>query len=292
MSNFNIGLLGFSGRVGSALIGPLLEAHRDGKINLIILHRVTSDLSKIPFEVAVEKRVVELIEAGMEGLINAVEVLDVLISTISGPGFTSQKYLVDALASSKRLKTFIPSDFGVSWTEEESSNPVLPFIKLKTQVVHRALELGIPVTNVRLPLFDELVLGYGKLGMDVKKNKVEVYRNSLINPLRITTLPYLAYALTQLIQSPSLIANRTITLYDHSPTGKEIIDVLTKIHGYPTEVTEYTEERYEADLGEMRAAIGAAAWKRWGDGVWGEEEKVEVDGWHGESFEELVRKYI
>ncbi|KAK6902858.1 hypothetical protein I203_108118 [Kwoniella mangroviensis CBS 8507] len=295
MSKINVGLFGFTGTVGSAVLSPLIDAHKDDKINLIILHRESSDLSKIPSNANVEKRLVYLDESGVEKTKSAVGDLDVVISTVSGGGIASQTYLVKSLEGSQKLKTFIPSDFGVNWTKKEYETPSLAPIAQKEDIVKLAKESNVPTTSVRVGIFDLFFLGYKFLGTDVKNNKVEVYRDALKYQLRITSLGYLGYALSQLVQSPSKIANKTITLYDYAPTGQEIVDILSKINNKPADVVEYTDERYEEDQKDTFAAIAAGIRKRWGTNEWnneeGQVEKVEVEGWKGESLGELVKRY-
>ncbi|WWD10219.1 hypothetical protein V865_008353 [Kwoniella europaea PYCC6329] len=296
MSKINVGLFGFTGTVGSAVLSPLIDAHKDDKINLIILHRESSDLSKIPSDANVEKRLVYLDESGVKKTKSVVGDLDVVISTVSGGGIASQTYLVKSLEGSKKLKTFIPSDFGVNWTKKEYETPSLAPIAQKEDIVKLAKELNVPTTSVRVGIFDLFFLGYKFLGTDVKNNKVEVYRDALKYQLRITSLGYLGYALSQLVQSPSKIANKTITLYDYAPTGQEIVDALSKVNNKPAEVVEYTEKRYEEDQKDTFPAIAAGIRKRWGTNQWdneeGQVEKVEVEGWKGESLEELVKRYV
>ncbi|WWC61182.1 uncharacterized protein I303_103762 [Kwoniella dejecticola CBS 10117] len=296
MSTLNVGLLGFTGTVGSAILAPLVQAHKDSKLNLVILHRETSDLSKLPSGVELDKRIVELDGNEIERTKKAVSDLDVIISTVNGEGIYTQNFLLDALAGSKRLKTFIHSDFGVNWTVKEEANPALAPLLTKKEVVKKAKELGVPITSVRIGILDQFFFAYKFVGTDIKENKIEVYKESLKNLLRITSLEYLGYAISQLAQTPEKIANKTITLYDHEPTGKEIVDVLTKIHGTPTQIVEYTDEQYQADLGDLIPAIGAGIRRRWGDGNWDNEEgkieKIEVDRWKGANFEGLVKQYL
>lgn len=53
-----VGLISHTGRIGSATLAPLLAAKEHGQIELIILHRASSNLTSIPDDV--EKRVVDL----------------------------------------------------------------------------------------------------------------------------------------------------------------------------------------------------------------------------------------
>ncbi|WVW83156.1 hypothetical protein I302_105174 [Kwoniella bestiolae CBS 10118] len=292
MSPVLVGLLGFTGTVGSALLPPLIEAHKSNKIDLVILHRESSNTSQIPSDLGITFRAVQLDDKGEKKNREAVKDLEVVISALGATAIDSQKYLIEALAGSSKLKTFIPSDFGFTFTEEELSYPALKPLQLKKEIADIAGKMNVPITNVRVGLFDYYFYAYKFAGTDVKENTVEVYHDALKNPLRITSLAYLGHAITQLSLRPSAIAGKTIALYDLQPTGQEIIDVLTKIHGKPTKVTDYTDEQYEKDMGDLVSAISASVKLKWGDNSWAKEEKVEVDGWKNKSFEELTRAFL
>lgn len=81
-------------------------------------------------------------------------------STIAASSAPSQVYLAEALASSSALKTFIPSDFGCVWTEEETRIPGLSFLMIKEDVAHRIKQLKVPITEIKVGLFDLFFFGY------------------------------------------------------------------------------------------------------------------------------------
>lgn len=296
----NVGLLSHNGLVGSFLLKYLLPAHQEGTINLVILHRSTTDLSTLPKDL--ETRLVDLSEGQDAKVVNekAVNGLGIVISAIGGPGILSQKFLIDALTSSSTLKTFIHSDFGCNWTHEEISQSGLSILRPKEQLVEYAIQNKVPLTHVRIGALDRYFFDYGLGGVDLKNNKVGYFRQSLNNPVRITSLDYLGYALTQVIltSSPSSLANKYLQIYDLSPTGQEFVDVLSSIYGNgsKTELVPYSEEEYEkiANGPPSLGAIAAGLRRKWGDNDWGSEdsERVQVDGWNQKSLEEIVRGYI
>ncbi|WVW83154.1 hypothetical protein I302_105172 [Kwoniella bestiolae CBS 10118] len=290
-SPIQVAFLGHKGLIGSNLLSPLLKSHQEGKINLIILHRQGSDVSS-PNISGLEKRVIQLDEEGLEINKEAMEGLEVVISSITSPAILSQTYFLEALKGSKTLKTFIHSDFGGNFTSEDLAHDGMALMALKPKVVARAVELGVPITNVRTGMFAEIVFGYNALGINVKENSFEVYKDNIKNQLRTTTLPYWAHALSQLILDPLKLANKTIQLYDHTPTGQEIIDTLSKIHGTPTKLTHYTTEQYEKDVLDPQSAIQASVKRAWGEDDFGEGEQPEVSGWVGKDLEELLRGYL
>ncbi|WRT67071.1 uncharacterized protein IL334_004037 [Kwoniella shivajii] len=291
MAPIVVGFVGSAGTVGKSTLPYLLEQDKAGKIKLVILHREGSDLSKIPQEV--EKRVVQLDENGSEQNKAAVEGLEVLLSTIGGAGIKSQIYLVDALEGSKTLKSFIHSDFGTNWTAKELEAPGLSIIKVKEEVVKRAEEKKVPLTHIRTGAFDVYFFNYNLAGTDIKKNVVQVFRDSLKYGIPITSLSFLGYATTQLILKPAELPNQILQVYDFDPTGQEIIDVLTKLNGKAPEITHYTEEEYQKELlTPGTGAIVAAIKAKWGSNNFGPSEKPKIDGWKGQSFEELTKSYL
>ena len=71
----------------------------------------------------------------------------------------SQLPLIEALAGSKDLVTWIPSEFGNEWTDELLSNPNLAFMAGTNKVAARAKELGVPITLMRNGLVTEMIYG-------------------------------------------------------------------------------------------------------------------------------------
>ncbi|OWZ74143.1 hypothetical protein AYX14_00364 [Cryptococcus neoformans] len=289
-----VALIGHNGTVGNNLLPYLVEAHKKGSIKLVILHRSSSDLSKVPSDAGIEKRIVELEDGKIDSIKAAVKDLEVVISTIAASSAPSQVYLAEALASSSALKTFIPSDFGCVWTEEETRIPGLSFLMIKEDVAHRIKQLKVPITEIKVGLFDLFFFGYKAVGTDVRSNQVQYYHDSLHNQLPITSLSYLGYSVAQLISDPSLLAklpNSTLNIFDFAPTGQEIVDVLTQLHGQPTKTVQVSEKTIAEQL-EGPVAIGAAITKKWGDNNFGNVPKTEINGWAGKSFAETVKEWV
>ncbi|WWC69522.1 uncharacterized protein I206_103464 [Kwoniella pini CBS 10737] len=287
-----IGFIGYSGLVGKSVLNNLIEHHNSGKVKLIILHREGSDVSLIPENV--EKRLIQLDSNGFEKNKKAVEGLEVLLSTVGFQGLESQKYLIDALEGSKTLKTFIPSDFGTNWSEEELKANGLKALKVKEDIVNYLKEKKLSFTNIRTGAFDGFVFAYQAGGTDLKGNKQQIFRNSLNNKFRITSIPYLGFSLSQLLLKPDELINKTIQLFDYSPTGQDFINILTKINnGKKTEIINYSEEQYKLDLeNDIGLAISAALKAKWGDNNFGDSNVPKIQGWNSKSLEELARQYV
>ncbi|WWC61187.1 uncharacterized protein I303_103767 [Kwoniella dejecticola CBS 10117] len=286
-----IGFLGYSGLVGKHILPELIKQHDLGTLDLVILHREASDLSLIPDHI--ERRTITLDAADLEKNREIVGDLDVVLSAVGAAGFEDQTHLIDALEGSKRLKTFIHSDFGVNFTSEELQTPGLKIVQIKETIIGYAKEKGVPLTSVRTGIFDLLVFMFFAAGTDIKNNKQLMFRDSLKNPLRITTLPYLGYAVAQLLTRPDQFTNQTVQLYDFAPSGQELVDALTDIKNRgPAEMTPYAEEDYQQDLkGDIKTAIRAAFRAKWGDDQWGASDVPPIQGWESQSLVDLIRSY-
>lgn len=81
-------------------------------------------------------------------------------SAIATPSVSVQNYLVEALQGSSTLKAFIPSDFGVPWDKQEIEIPGLAALKAKERVAEKAKELKVPITEIKVGLFDLFFFGY------------------------------------------------------------------------------------------------------------------------------------
>ena len=74
-----VALIGHNGTVGNNLLPYLVEAHKKGSIKLVILHRPSTELSKIPSDVGIEKRIVELEDGKIDSIKAAVKDLEVVM---------------------------------------------------------------------------------------------------------------------------------------------------------------------------------------------------------------------
>jgi nucleoside-diphosphate-sugar epimerase len=160
-----IAIIGHNGNVGKKVLPHLVKAHLAGQIRLVVLHRATSSVESIPSEV--ERRVLSDTDASL--LKEVVKGINVLLlvhfslhvalvlmrrSTIGHEGFALQESLVEALAGSPDIQTFIPASFGAVWTDEILQKPTVrafhePYDRLSAKVK----ELGIGFTQIRAGLF-------------------------------------------------------------------------------------------------------------------------------------------
>jgi hypothetical protein len=68
-----------------------------------------------------------------------------------------QLKLVDALATSKDLKSFFPSEFGLDWNQEDFQVESLKFLRDKEDVKDHAREKGVPITIIMSGAFAEFI---------------------------------------------------------------------------------------------------------------------------------------
>ena len=168
-----VALLSHTGLVGRGLLKPFLAAHVTKQINLVILHRPDSDISSIPNDI--EKRVLDLVSNDRDEITAAVEGIEILMlvfvfllrdaskklsSALGSAGLPLQTNLFPALAASKSLRAFVPSDFGTDWSEDDLAGTELDFVKIKYDVVKKARALNIPTTEVKTGIFAEIFFAY------------------------------------------------------------------------------------------------------------------------------------
>ncbi|ORY24567.1 hypothetical protein BCR39DRAFT_546505 [Naematelia encephala] len=275
-----VALLSHTGYVGSNLLRAFLPAHTDGKIKLVVIHRPSSNVATIPE--GIERRILDLDRSSEAEIKAAVDGIEVFISTVGSTALPLQAKLFPALAASKSLRAFIPSDFGTDWTAEDLKTPELDFINVKYDLVKQARDLKIPTTEVKTSLFTDFFFKFKFLGTDVNANTYKKFRKNLTSPLALTDIAHVGQVLFDKINAlpPKLI------IYTVAPTGQNLIDVLTAIHNRPTEIAEYTESENEALLHSGGpGVIAASLWKKWGNGDWAAEE-------NSENLEAIIRKYL
>lgn len=104
-----------------------------------------------------------------------------------------------------------------------------------------------------------------------------------------SSVPYLAEGIAQLVSHPTSLPNRTFSFVEYSPTGDELAEILTSLHGSQTVLEEYTEEQFEHDVQRGGLDAVVAGLKR----LWGQEHKytnvTQVEGFQSVPLEELLR---
>lgn len=77
MVKHTVGILGINGNLGSHLFRHLVAAHDAGKLEVVVLHRPSSDLSAVPH--GIEKRVLDLEKANKAEVQSAVKGLNIVM---------------------------------------------------------------------------------------------------------------------------------------------------------------------------------------------------------------------
>lgn len=72
-----VALLGASGQLGSNILAGLVTQHDKGSLKLVVLHRASSDTSRIP--ASVEKRVLDSDNATAAEVAGALRGVDILV---------------------------------------------------------------------------------------------------------------------------------------------------------------------------------------------------------------------
>ncbi|KAK3109649.1 hypothetical protein LTR53_016867 [Teratosphaeriaceae sp. CCFEE 6253] len=293
-----VGIVGLTGNVGLPTTKALIRAADAGTIHLIVFHRADTDLSILPKAGSgnVEFRVLSF-EDPAEKIGEAVRGVNVFISAVGFGALPHEANLVEGLSKSKDLVTFIPSTFSTTWSEADFQDPRLgPVLKFLHGGWDKAKELGVPVTPVYTGVFDLYWFQIGFIGAPLKGNTIWANAKQLQNRFPITTLDHLGAALARIACSPPpSIANRPHSVVTFWPTGAELADLYTRIHGSPVAVKDFTPADLEAQMDDA-ANFGPAKagyWARWESGVWGYEgEGVVVDkGYGGPGLEEVARGF-
>ncbi|ORY26868.1 hypothetical protein BCR39DRAFT_560299 [Naematelia encephala] len=265
-----VALYNHNGMVGSHLLRYLLAAHEAGLIILYILHRSGSNIDAIPQ--GIETRVVNFVKdsPNFDAELNrrAVQGINVFISAAAKADLVNQVAILEALSTSTELATFIPSEYGIYWTEEDYTHDNLKLAKFKDQLVDLAKSLNIPTTIIKVGSIPETT--FGKVpdsGINVKENKVSFYGDARTRKTILASLEYIAAGVIELITThkPSELANKIYQFIEYEPTGEEIIQALTVVHGRPPLIHINTEEELaEQYLKSIQEAIGAATKYKWG----------------------------
>ncbi|ORX35015.1 hypothetical protein BD324DRAFT_652735 [Kockovaella imperatae] len=293
MSTHTVGVLAPNGRVGSAVVSALLKYHNEGKIALVLLHRPGSPpKAQVPDSVNV--REIEL-EKEVDDIAPAIKGLNVIVSALGPMQVPLQVPLVNALAKSPDFVTLIPAYYGHSWIPEDlADNPIQAKI-FETRIAPktRATELGISTTMVNTGIFDQMFFALGFVGTNVNTNTVQANEAQLKHKIPITTIPYLAEGIAQIVlQSPESLKDKAFTLVDHWPLGDEVIDALTQVNGSKPTVKDYTDADASALKSNPPIGPGSAAYRRaWTNDKWNYEPEFNVKGFEKVSLADVAKSW-
>ncbi|CAK9783456.1 hypothetical protein CC85DRAFT_282196 [Cutaneotrichosporon oleaginosum] len=255
-----VGLIGASGLLGSALFSALSS---QDNIKLVVLHRPTSklDVGKT------ETRVLDL--AGSESDIHkALKGIDVLVNATGKTDVATELAFVGHLATLPTpLRAYLPSDFSLNYTPEESEG--VPLIEAKEAINARAIELGLPLTTVHNGIFEPFLLTPFS-GIDLKTGTLSLYPGAENKPISITSPGYIGAAVAEIVQLPKL--DKTYTVVEYAATGKEIAAALEEA-GKKVTIEKWGDEgAAAAKASGPFGALSAAVRVKWGKGEWPEDD--------------------
>ena len=118
------------------------------------------------------------------------------------------------------------------------------------------------------------------LGTDVQKNEIKLAGDAKKYMIPVASPQALGAALAEIAsREPASIVGKIFYTYDYAPTGSDLIDIFTQLHGKAPAVVEYTDEDFKRDIkGHPGQAITALAMKTWGKGIWGPNGQKEYAG--------------
>ncbi|ORX38415.1 hypothetical protein BD324DRAFT_620773 [Kockovaella imperatae] len=289
-----IGLYNHNGMIGSQILKHLLTRAQQGSIRLVVLHRRTSNTNSIPEHANIEKRVVDLETPDKKLNEKSVKGIHVLISAASNKDRIGRAELVETLASSDDLITFVPTDYGLVWTNYLPKWLNLGFVKGKAMLDERAKSLGINLTNFRSGCQTPWMFtrDHGDFGINVKGNYLIRYGDTMQKRLPITSPAWLGEKVAEIVSShdPHQLADRSFSLVETWATGNEIKEAFTRIHGKEPAVQEIDEQHFQEKMDKgISESMGAGIWLKWRDNNW-EFDGEMINGTR--SVEELAREQL
>ncbi|KZV93471.1 NAD(P)-binding protein [Exidia glandulosa HHB12029] len=168
----------------------------------------------------------------------------VVISTLSGPGFVSQIALADA-ALKAGVKLFVPSEFGSISHEAPSPGP----FDLKNATSKHLKEIGLPYTIFYNGIFADLPLTVFPTVLDLEKRTLTVVGSGNVKVsfvARPDIARYVAYVLTHAPHSQ--LENTIIGIEAERLTWRELAKVYEKKYGGPFEVKLRDVEQVQKEL--------------------------------------------
>ncbi|WWC90937.1 uncharacterized protein L201_005875 [Kwoniella dendrophila CBS 6074] len=286
-----VGFYGHSGRTGVVVTPRLLKARDEGKINLVVLHRPSSDISKLPQDL--EKRVLDLEKGSEDEIKAAVKGINVLLSNVAYFGLADQVKLIKPLSETPGFVTLIPSGYGPAWAQvtpanaKKANEPTydqrLDLIKTPmVAVAQAAADAGVAVTNVECGLLADGFFQEEFLGTKLSKNEITLFKDALNKPIYLVTVEGLADALVDIVtREPLTIAGKVFHTNNFAPTGAEIIALSKEINGKSeVKINEFTQEEYDSMMAVPGHGMAIASWhESWCTDNW---------SWYGERVGEVV----
>ncbi|KAK2678580.1 hypothetical protein RAB80_007320 [Fusarium oxysporum f. sp. vasinfectum] len=261
MSFNRIAVYGHRGFVGSKVVPALIASGAP----ITVLHRPSSDTSNLPDHV----KKIEVDVLDQDALVRALQDIDIVISLVGDEGTERQHGFVKAIPRTN-VQLFCPSDFCLRYCEQGMR---IPCMKAKANVEKASKDAGIPTSVIHVGNFAEFTLNTLAVGIDLQNNILVHTGNSAEERVTMCTKDYVAAAYVDIFTTRPIytIQNRTFTLSELAPTGKEIAAVMKEKNGRePSTSTRSLEEinqMIEDHLSkESNLAVPSYCRKIWGTG--------------------------
>ncbi|KAK9342747.1 hypothetical protein V1522DRAFT_454571 [Lipomyces starkeyi] len=286
----SIAIYGHRGWVGSAIV----QALADSPASVKVLYRPGSDTLRLPSNIST----VQVDITDQDALVAALEGVDILISLVGHSAIECQLFLLNALVKTN-VRLFVPSDLAVKYKGQGLG---IELIKAKMAVEHAAARLGVMTTVVLTGNLAEFALDTPAMGVDREHNRIIFTGDSASQPLNLwyANLTPIMAAYVSLFATTSIaeLSNRTFSLSELRPTGREIAQALEKRWGKAPSQRTVSIEDVTRQVDELIQSgnPGALSWytrKNWGNGdqlkflgtkFW------EVEGYKKASIEDLLVK--
>ena len=109
-------------------------------------------------------------------------------------------------------------------------------------------------------------------------------------------MDHLGAALAQLTTLPAAeLKDAEFSAVTYLPTGQELVDLFTQLHGTAPAVTDYDLAAKDADYANAPFGPVVATYKHhWETGAWGYPQAVQVEKYegHGTPLVEVARKFV
>ncbi|KAL3497958.1 hypothetical protein ACH5RR_040690 [Cinchona calisaya] len=260
MSKSKVLVVGGTGYIGKRIVKACLDQGHE----TYVLQRpdIGLDIDKIQMLLSFKKQGAHLVEASFsdhQSLVDAVKLVDVVISTISGVHFRShnilmQLKLVEAIKEAGNIKRFLPSEFGMDPARMGNAlEPGRVTFDEKMTVRKAIEEAKVPFTYVCGCCFAGYFVGnLSQLGTLVPpREKVYVYGNGNIKVVYADEDDIATYTV-KTIDDPRTL-NKTVYLRppENILTQKQLIEKWEKLVGRELEKCSISAQDFLAPMKEL-----------------------------------------
>ncbi|KZO94641.1 NAD-binding protein [Calocera viscosa TUFC12733] len=245
MSGYQTFAVAGAGDIGRFIIQELLNHVSDGSVETVVaLTRTSSGYDELKEQGAVFKTVDY---SSHSNLVAALQGIDVVISSLSGPALSVQIPLADA-AKEAGVKHFVPCEYG-----NPSGGKTYGIFGIKNRVRLHLLDIGLPYSQYYTgPWSDWFFNGdHAEFGFDIPNGKT-ILRGSGNVPIswtaRVDVARYIVYVLTHL--SPTELKSKPFAIEGERSTINQIIEEYEARSGKKLEITYESTEFLEKQVKE------------------------------------------